>query len=133
MGMKRVTVLAGTFFLLCGVSGCGGDASDKLFGEMVANIQNTGQELSKITTNDDAKAHAKRLTELATQLKQLKEQASGLKNPPDAEERKRLVDKYNKKLREAIEKERAEWERIEQIPDVRQTLAEPLRAFREVQ
>jgi hypothetical protein len=134
-GMQRVIVLAGTFFLLCGVSGCGGESHDKLLGDIVTNIKETGDELSKIKTNEDAKAHAKRLADLGNQLKQLKQQASALKNPPDADEQKRLADKYKDDLRDAIARERKEWNRVKDIPDVVQTLeqAKALDAFREIQ
>jgi hypothetical protein len=122
--MKRLIVLGGTFFLLCGVSGCGGESYDALFDDIIKVLNDTGKTLSEIKKKDDAEdtTRQERLRKLGQELENLKRRAEQLKNPPDAEQKDDLKKKYHDRFDNALAYVKKEWKRVQAIPGAKAAL-----------
>jgi hypothetical protein len=131
--MKKLIVLAGTLFLWCGVSGCGGDSHDTLIKEMIDIVRRTGQVLKSIT--DEAKpkdkgekaqsirdrvkakaeAAAKELRELGAELQNLNRRAGALRESLSKEEKARLEKEWKAKFQAEMENTNKEWEKLKNL------------------
>jgi hypothetical protein len=131
--MKKLIVLGGTFFLLCGVSGCGGDSHEVLIKDMIRIVNDTAKVLQSITDaarpeKKDEKAEAikgrvlkkarqaaQQLKELGKELQGLSQRAAALRETLSKEEKTRLEKEFKDRFQSAMKNTNAEWEKLKNL------------------
>lgn len=130
--MRKMIVLAGTFLLLCGVSGCGGESHDTVIKDTIDVLKQTARELKSIREAakkgkdeavskrkkrvlDKAEKSANELRELGTKLQDLNKKALALRDTLSMDERARIGKEWNAKYKEAVEDLNKEWEALEKL------------------
>ncbi len=134
--MRRWLVLAGAFFWLGSVSGCGGESHDKLVQDMIKTLDRATESLEKIRDAkdpvDEAKRQKEALRKAGEELQQLRNRAENLKEPLDPEEKERLAAAYKEKFDAALKKATDTWKQIEHMPkgkQIRRELEDALANF----
>jgi hypothetical protein len=128
--VKKAFVLGSALFLLCGVSGCGGDSHDKLIKEMIEVLDDASAAMAKIkgdskenkTSKDTMNAVVDTLKKDGKKFKRLTRQSEDLGEHLDSEEKDRLKKEYHKKFQEAVANASKQWDRIKKIKGVKKEL-----------
>jgi len=128
--VKKALVLGSALFLLCGVSGCGGDSHDKLIKEMIEVLDNASAAMAKIKGDSKENKTSKEtmndvvgtLRKAGKKFKRLTHESEALGERLSTEEKARLDKEYREKFREAEANASKQWDRIKKIKGVKKEL-----------
>jgi hypothetical protein len=128
--VKKALVLGSALFLLCGVSGCGGDSHDKLIKEMIEVLDDASAAMAKIkgdskenkTSKETMNAVVETLRKDGKKFKRLTRESEALGERLSTEEKARLEKEYREKFREADANASKQWDRIKKIKGVKKEL-----------
>jgi hypothetical protein len=130
--MKKLVVLGGTFLLLCGMSGCGGDSHNDLIEQMIEQVNGTrnelreiirkgnvqkGDNLAKVAKNvrDQADKSAPELEKYGKKLQELTKRADALRTTMTREDKEQLTKKWKDKFQKALKDTTSAWNELKTL------------------